>query len=295
MKYAERPPVSDRLKPHVKCIWTLRRSYPGAGAGEVLWPDGYKEILFHHGNVFRVGQALLPPSFVMGTLSGYCRLDAEGDLVLHGIRLHPWGLYMITGRPVRWFNDRFTPLAEFLADGEAGRPDGTDRRLRELAELERFLATAGMDEAQARLESFLESLMNPAECDPVLFGAIDRLFHRPAEYGVADALRDVGLSLRQFERLCVRLTGIPPKRLHKIARFNQVRLRLLARPDLDLNDLMAEAGYYDYAHFSKDFRECLGLSPARFREWARRLQADHGPEDVEFLQDNPGSAGYDPW
>ncbi|OUM97628.1 MAG: hypothetical protein BAA02_08125 [Paenibacillaceae bacterium ZCTH02-B3] len=291
MKYLERPPASERLKPYVKCVWTLRRTYSGAGAGEVLWPDGYKDLIFHFGSVYRVGGELLPTSFVMGTLSGCCKLEAEGELVLYGIRLYPWGLYAISGQPAERFNDRFMPVAEFIQDRWAGQAAEADRRLRELEELERFLASAGMDDAQRRLEAFLEDWVDPAWHDPALFGVIDRLYHRPAEYGVADAARDAGLSLRQFERRCVRVTGIPPKRLHKIARFNQVRIRLLLRPDLDLHDLMLEAGYYDYSHFSKDFRRCLGATPVQFRDWARRLASDHGPENVEFLQDNHEHTG----
>lgn len=305
LKYLEREPVSAMLKPHVKCVWTLRRSYPGDGAGEVLWPDPCKEILFHHGRVFRDRGELLPDSCVMGTLSGYRRLDARGDLVLYGIRLQPWGLSLITDRPVRAFNDRFTPLAELLADREACEETRADRparkrerptprmHLERLERLEHRLAAADMDEAQSELELFLESLIDPSRADLGLCAVLGRLTDRPETYTVADAARDLGVSLRQLERRCLKATGLTPKRLHKIARFNRVRLRLLWRPDLDLRDLMVEAGYYDYSHFSKDFHECLGLAPARFQAWAARLASDHGPRDVEFLQDNSGENRYD--
>jgi AraC-like DNA-binding protein len=272
----ELPPNSDRLKPYVKCIWTLRRTYSGADTGEVLWPDGCKEIIFQPGRVFRDGRTPLPASFVMGTLSGYRRLEAAGELLLYGIRLYPWGLYMVSDQPVRSFNDRFMPVAQWLGKERSGQA----------AALEQRLTTPDMEEAQSLLESFLEPLIDPDKSDPILFAVLDRLFHMPAEYKVADAVRDSGLSQRQFERRCMAVTGLSPKRLHVVARFNRVRIRLLLNPALDLHDLMVEAGYYDYAHFAKDFRQCLGLTPARFRAWAGRLAADHGPADVEFLQDN---------
>lgn len=275
MKYRERLPVSDRLKPYVKCIWTLQRTYSGVGTSEVLWPDGCKEIIFHQGHVFRVGQTPLPTSFVMGTLSRFCRLEADGDLLLYGIRLYPWGLYMISDKPVRQFNDRFTPIRQLFVDQNAGQVE----------KLEQCLATTDMGFAQSQLESFLETLIVPDKSDPALFAVLGNLFNQPAEYKVADAVRDSGLSLRHFERQCMKVTGLSPKRLHKIARFNHVRLRLLLRPDTDLYDLMAESGYYDYSHFSKDFQLCLGLTPVQFQAWACRLAADHDPADVEFLQD----------
>ena len=295
LKYLERAPVSALLKPYVKCVWTLQRSYSGDGTGEVLWPDPCKEILFHHGRVFRDRGELLPNSCVMGTLSGYRRLEAKGNLLLYGIRLQPWGLGLITDRPVRAFNDRFTPFAELFEDPEAAKTgrEKCPERLGRLERLERRLAVVGMDEAQSELESFLESLIDPFKADPALFAVLGRLTDNPETYTVADAARDLGVSLRQLERRCLKATGLTPKRLHKIARFNRVRLRLLWRPDLDLRDLMVEAGYYDYSHFSKDFHECLGLTPAQFQSWALRLASDHGLRDVEFLQDNSGENRYD--
>lgn len=292
LKYIERPPISALLKPHVKCIWMLRRTYSGSDTYEVLWPDGYKDILFHYGCTYHVGGEPLPASFVMGTLSRCCRLEAEGELVLYGIRLYPWGLYMICDQPVDRFNDRFLPAAELLAGKDAVRTGAAEPV--DLEALERFLAGASLDDAQPRLESFLESLMDPGKSDPPLFSVIDKLYHLPGEYGVADAVRDAGLSLRQFERRCFKATGLSPKRLHVIARFNQVRMRLLVQPDLDLHDVMLEAGYYDYSHFSKDFHHCLGATPAQFQDWVRRLRRRHGPQDVEFLQDNLNQDGYDP-
>lgn len=271
----ERLPVSERLKPYVKCIWTLQRTYAGDDTGEVLWPDECKEIIVHHGCVYHVDQVPLSTSFVMGTLSGYRRLEAKGDLLLYGIRLYPWGLYMISDRPVHQFNDRFIPLAQLTADLRAGQVE----------KLERSLKTADMDLAQSRLEAFLEHLIDPDKADPVLFNVLANLFQRPAEYQVADAVRDLGCSLRHFERRCLKVTGLTPKRLHKIARFNQARIRLLLQPELDLHDLMVEMGYYDYSHFSKDFHECLGWTPAQFQAWACRLISSYGPSRVEFLQD----------
>lgn len=279
MKYAEKEPASERLKQAVRCIWTLQRTYADGGEAEVLWPDPCKEIIVHHGQALRAGGERLPASFVMGTLSGHRRLDARGTLLLYGVRLHPWGLSMISNEPVQRFNDRFTPLRQALAERHAGWA----------AELEQSLQSGDLDAARQRLEAFLADVLLPDKADPDLFAALRRLTEWPEAYGVADAARDAGLSLRQFERRCRQATGLAPKRLHKLARFNRVRMRLLMRPESDLHDVMLEAGYYDYSHFSKDFRQCLGLTPAAFRAWAGRLAGNHAP-DVEFLQDKTGTS-----
>ncbi|MFN2744003.1 helix-turn-helix domain-containing protein [Bacillus sp. z60-18] len=83
------------------------------------------------------------------------------------------------------------------------------------------------------------------------------------------------------------LTGLSPKKLSKAARFNQVRLRIFFTPEIDLHDCMHEFGYYDYAHFSKDFKECIGLIPNEYRNWMleKMNREQHKHENVVFLQD----------
>jgi len=276
LKYEERRPLSEELKPYVKCIWTLQRAYTGDDASEVLWPDGCKEIIFHYGAVFMKGGEPLPVSFTLGTLSKYCRLHAQGNLVLYGVRLYPWGLFALTDQPVQFFNDRFVPTAQLFPEHAAAS----------LLKLERSISTTDdLSYAQTQLESFLRSRMNARQSRDGLTTALKQLYEMPQSYDVVSAARDAGLSLRQFERQCMKLTGLTPKRLHRIARFNQVRMRLLSEPDADLLDCMVEAGYYDYSHFSKDFHQCLGITPHQFKIWVGRMLSRAGPEHVEFLQD----------
>jgi len=58
--------------------------------------------------------------------------------------------------------------------------------------------------------------------------------------------------------------GVPPKTLARMLRFERV-LALLdqaARPDLA--GLALDAGYYDQAHFTRDFRALAGLTPLQY-------------------------------
>jgi AraC-like DNA-binding protein len=104
-------------------------------------------------------------------------------------------------------------------------------------------------------------------------------------FDIARAAEERGYSQRQLERRCLELTGLSPKRLQKIARFNQARLRLMFQPNLDLHECMLEFGYYDYAHFSKDFKLCLGITPAGYRKWVQRMAAKlQGAQDVVFYK-----------
>jgi AraC-like DNA-binding protein len=205
-------------------------------------------------------------------------IACPGGFVVVWHPLVPWGLAAFTEKPVKLFNDRFIPTARFFPE----------RATAALSKLEQSIsATNDLPYAQIQLESFLLSQITAQKSNHRLIAALKRLFETPEKYDVVSAVQDTGLSLRQFERQCTKLTGLSPKRLHKISRFNQVRMRLLAHPDSDLLDCMADAGYYDYSHFSKDFNQCLGPTPHQFKDWVNRMIARAGSENVEFLQDKP--------
>ncbi len=57
--------------------------------------------------------------------------------------------------------------------------------------------------------------------------------------------------------------GVPPKALARILRFERAVGRLRAGDDLAA--LALDAGYYDQAHFNRDFRAFAGATPTAYR------------------------------
>ena len=56
--------------------------------------------------------------------------------------------------------------------------------------------------------------------------------------------------------------GMPPKALARLLRFERAVKRLRAGDELA--DLALEAGYYDQAHFNRDFRAFAGITPTEY-------------------------------
>lgn len=72
---------------------------------------------------------------------------------------------------------------------------------------------------------------------------------------------DTGLSSRQMRRLFNFYIGDSPKSFAKVVRFQNI---LQAKPSLQSlrqNKLFFDAGYYDQAHFIKEFRTLYGVTP----------------------------------
>jgi AraC-like DNA-binding protein len=55
-------------------------------------------------------------------------------------------------------------------------------------------------------------------------------------------------------------------------------------PNADLTQLAYECGYYDQAHFIKDFKAFAGTTPTEYARKMEALQKNLKSKDVVFLQ-----------
>src|SRR5262249_3411363 len=74
---------------------------------------------------------------------------------------------------------------------------------------------------------------------------------------------DAGLSERHLRRACIERTGVSPKYLRRILRFREAAQRLRGGQP-SWAQFAAACGYYDQAHFIREFQEFAGCTPGRF-------------------------------
>jgi len=60
------------------------------------------------------------------------------------------------------------------------------------------------------------------------------------------------------------MVGLTPGTLYASYRFNR-SLRQILTTDLSLTSIAYECGYYDQAHFIKEFRKFTGIAPLQVR------------------------------
>lgn len=84
-----------------------------------------------------------------------------------------------------------------------------------------------------------------------------------------------GYSQKQFIHLFKKYIGLTPKQFHRIVRFNEILNAIHTKSDVDWIRIAVGCGYYDQAHFIKDFHEFSGLNPAKYLtdqgEWAHYI------------------------
>ncbi len=74
-----------------------------------------------------------------------------------------------------------------------------------------------------------------------------------------------GISVRQLQRMFRKYVGVTPKWVIQRFRLQEAAERLERDETLDLAELAIQLGYFDQAHFIKDFRNVLGQPPSVYR------------------------------
>ena len=75
-----------------------------------------------------------------------------------------------------------------------------------------------------------------------------------------------GISARTFRDAFVKKVGISAKAFARIMRINSVLEQFNSKTQPQWQDLVFSSGYYDQAHFIKDFKAMTKKSPTSFAE-----------------------------
>ena len=174
------------------------------------------------------------------------RLTTAGAGRVVGFGMTPLGWRRLIGTDADLMANRVRTLTDELG------PHGHELRAA-------FARDASDAEGVARFDALLTDLVarRPPETPELI--AVDRVLRtRPAE--VPQFAAAAGVSVRSLHRLCLRLFGFAPKRLLRRQRF----LDTLGQVRTAVGDPLREAldaAYFDQAHFYRDFRDFMGMSP----------------------------------
>jgi AraC family transcriptional regulator of adaptative response / methylphosphotriester-DNA alkyltransferase methyltransferase len=81
---------------------------------------------------------------------------------------------------------------------------------------------------------------------------------------IDDVAHAVACSRRQLQRVLAEVGQTSFRELLATARMHEAR-RLLARPDVPIQQISARVGYHQSAQFSKSFRRHFGIAPRTYR------------------------------
>jgi AraC-like DNA-binding protein len=252
---------AEGLRPLVTSYYFLESAGPLVDFTHPEWAN----IRFALNGVWRfegdeTRETIDPPRAVLfGPTDRARRFATDGGLVL-GVGLTPLGWLTLIGEDASDFANLAVPL-----DRQLG-PSGS-------AIHAQLLEARGDAERVAILDTILNA--RPAShsgyCglavqvqQALLSGTVDH---------VVDLAEQLGIEQRTLHRVCTAVFGFPPVRLLRRQRFLRTLAKVRDQLDQPLGELI-DPGYYDQAHFNRDFKACMGMTPLAYfrlpREALRR-------------------------
>jgi AraC-like DNA-binding protein len=279
--YVLRQPV-EALRPYIEHYWFVSQAPDEVVDLRVdVFVDARADLLFNFDAPYRrevIGGATveLAESNLDAQRLAPIRIIQRGSVRIAGVRFHLGGLAPFAREPLAPFTD-LTPAPDAVLGPQV------------LALEAALRADPDPDEAAKLLDAFFLDRFTPP---PAAFArALEKLTTTGGRASVADLATASGVSPRQIERLFSRHLGIPPKTVGRIVRFQGALRSLMADPGCPLGELAAGAGYYDQAHFIRDFRLFSGGVPRGYRGYyPPEGPADFAPNVVAFIQDAPAAA-----
>jgi AraC-like DNA-binding protein len=177
------------------------------------------------------------------------------------VKFTPGGFYPFVGVPVSGFSDKIVTLRDVF--GRRGD------------ELDRAVLAEETDLSRINLvESFLLAhLRDVDEADENVVKVTEIVYEVAKDRGllkVQDLVDRYGLNKRMLQRLFVKYVGVSPKWVIQRYRLNEAAAELATGEAISQSELALNLGYSDQAHFIRDFKSIVGVSPAAYVRAARQ-------------------------
>ncbi|MGY1828071.1 MULTISPECIES: helix-turn-helix domain-containing protein [unclassified Blastococcus] len=247
--------VSAALSPFVERYWSVRWDRTGL-------PPFRSDVLSHpsvnvsveSGTRPRFGFAL-PAVLVHGVVSRRFTVELVGVGRVTAVKFRPGGFAAFTGR--RPGRETVAPLA-----GELGLEPAP------------LLAAVLAEEDDAARAAVLDAALAPRAPAPApeyldLLALVDRMATDRELVRVEQVAELGGTGVRSLQRSFARYVGLGPKAVLARYRLQDAAALIDSGEVTDLAGLAASLGWFDQAHFSRDFRAVVGQPPSEYLRRAR--------------------------
>jgi AraC-like DNA-binding protein len=239
------------LRSYVRSYWYFRRELPlAAYHEEYMHPRGGFGIVFNFGDCLTVDAgAVNAPIFLDGANTVSRKLGFQGHIELMGVQFQEGGAFPFLGIPLHELQNE-THLLSAL--------DKSD-----LVELhERLYEAKTLSMRINFLETWLlRQLSLGKEQHALIPVSLSALREGAGNLRMSELAEQWSVSQRQLERLYQREVGMSPKQYAQVLRIETARLSLKGMREETTARLAVELGFYDQAHFIREFRAVVGMTP----------------------------------
>ncbi len=248
------------LRPYVRSYYLLEGDF-GGGTDDVFFADGCPELVFNVGVDFYRDGVREAWAKVIGQITHPLHVTATGRGSSFGIWFRPQGLAAFTGLAADELTDTAVAAEQLFGP--------------ELQQLVGEGLAAG-DEARTvpRVDAALVALLRPAgggRGEELVRFAVRRLTDHPADEKIEAVAKACQVSPRHLQQLFRERVGLRPKQFQRVTRFQRSIGAVTAAGSGALTDAAYGSGYFDQAHFIREFKRFTGLTPSKYRAQERLI------------------------
>ena len=210
-----------------------------------------------------VPPAVLTGGWFMGVWTRRFVIEHQTPVRVVGVHFKPWGLSAFVDAPSAELRDRCVSIDALWGSSSSALCD-------------RVAGSASTGEMLRMVEAELLARLivgQPRGFD-VAGHAARRLAASWGALPVGVLTDGAGVSRNYVAAQFKSHVGVTPKRVARIYRFARLILSVDATHPVNWSQLATAAGYFDQAHFSKEFKEFTGHSPTDYLRLRRRFPAD---------------------
>jgi AraC-like DNA-binding protein len=235
-----------------------------------FFPDGNPGLVFSYADPLlgcqpqqTASKAL--PNFVYGQANQFHDLKAGKKIGLLIVVLQPWGLHWLSGIPGQNTINLQVSLEQLL---------GPPTKLLQ----EQLVDSSTLRERINQIEGFLRKIQPaPSPQQPLLQQAVQLVQQTNGQLAIQQLLQQLATTERSLERCFMQIMGMGPKRFSRIIRLQHGLKIHRQQPHLSLTELTYRAGYYDQAHFIREFTQLAGMTPKQYDAISGRLAVNLMP------------------
>lgn len=245
----------EALRPYIRCFWgtdnSLKQPGPVNGGTRLVIPDTCMDIIFDicgkdgktNGTFFGIDDTAYQ--------TGCCHGEGTANFA---IRFYAWSAILFAEEDMKNVCNLSFEAGQYFSKLQA--------QLTPLLQGDKTLE----ERAAAAERVLLKHLRAERENVGLMNAIYEMLVHR-GSIKAADIARGLHVSLRQLERICKENTGVSPKKLSSLIRYQYLWNDALFRP-FDVMDAVERYGYTDQAHLIRDFKRYHSMTPRQAREKA---------------------------
>jgi len=245
----DRKEPSPPLRHLIKEFWIIENPETEPVAQKII-PDGYSEIILHYGDPYRIntsGAWEEQASMLYSNQFTHCfLLENTGASAMLGIKLFPTAFYQLFGEGQHPITDQVVDLTQLI-----NLPP-------EIQQL-----TVNTYTTESRITAIEKWLSELPTNESSAHAIVAHIFEKNGLVGVEELAERFHISRRHLERLFQREVGLTPKKFVRIVKFSFI-FQVMQEGDKSWVQIALQSGYFDQAHFIKNFKEFTGEHPSAY-------------------------------